>query len=138
MTNGNSGKSPLIGIVGVCASGKTTLIRQLTLLGYHCRHIAQEHSYVATMWQQITHPDFLIYLYADYPTTVKRKKLNWTEFEYKEQIHRLEHAYAHANFIIDNSLQSPEETCELVVRQLTASGIYPDPPSPPVIRTNFQ
>ena len=127
MINSNSGKSPLIGLVGVCASGKTTLIRQLTLLGYNCRHIAQEHSYVPSMWQQITHPDYLIYLYVNYPTTVKRKNLNWTEAEYREQLHRLEHAYAHADFIIDNSFQSPEETLELVVNQLTAAGIYPNP-----------
>lgn len=130
MISGNSGKSSLIGIVGVCASGKTTLIRQLTLQGYRCRHIAQEHSYVASMWQQITHPDYLIYLFADYSTTLQRKNLNWTEAEYNEQIRRLEHAYAHADFVIDNSLQSPEETFEIVVRQLTAAGIYPDPVSP--------
>ena len=34
---------PLIGVVGVCASGKSTLIKALTAQGYRCRHIAQEH-----------------------------------------------------------------------------------------------
>jgi molybdopterin-guanine dinucleotide biosynthesis protein len=119
--------SPLIGIVGVCASGKTTLIRGLQSEGYHCRHIAQEHSYVQTMWQQLTHPDFLIYLIVDYPSTLTRKNLNWTESEYLEQVARLQHAHDHANFIIDTSQQSPEETLALVIAQLNSAGIHPDP-----------
>jgi adenylate kinase family enzyme len=48
----------LIGLVGVCASGKTTLAKILEEKGYHCRHISQEHSYVPDMWQRLTHPIF--------------------------------------------------------------------------------
>ena len=126
--DGNSENSPLIGIVGVCASGKTTLIRRLTELGYRCRHIAQEHSYVPTMWFRITHPDFLIYLQVDYPTTIVRKKLDWTQAEYDEQLHRLRDAYAHAGLIVDTSHLTPEETIQRIVAGLNDAGIRPAGP----------
>ena len=60
-----SGKQKiLIGVVGSCGAGKSTLIKGLEAQGYACRHIAQEHSYVKDMWRRITHPDLLIYLQA--------------------------------------------------------------------------
>jgi len=126
--DGNSENSPLIGIVGVCASGKTTLIRRLTELGYRCRHIAQEHSYVPTMWFRITHPDFLLYLQVDYPTTIVRKKLDWTQAEYDEQLHRLRDAYAHAGLIVDTSHLTPEETIQRIIAGLNEAGIRPAHP----------
>ena len=129
MDNSNSRKSPLIGIVGVCASGKTTLIRRLAALGYQCRHIAQEHSYVPSMWLQITNPDFLIYLQVDYAITIQRKRLNWTQAEYDEQLHRLRHAYAHANFIINTSHLTLDDTVSLIIEKLDAAGIKPSPPA---------
>ena len=53
---------PLIGVVGVCASGKSTLIKGLKERGFNARHIAQEHSYVKDMWKRITNPDLLVFL----------------------------------------------------------------------------
>jgi uridine kinase len=53
-------KRLLIGVVGPCGSGKSTLIRGLEKKGYTCRHIAQEHSYVHAMWQIISKPDAFI------------------------------------------------------------------------------
>jgi adenylate kinase family enzyme len=52
----------LVGVVGPCGSGKSTLIAALEAQGYPCRHIAQEHSYVKDMWKRITNPDVLIFL----------------------------------------------------------------------------
>ena len=127
MSNGNSGSLALIGFVGVCASGKTTLIRLLESRGYRCRHIAQEHSYVASMWLQLTHPDYLIYLSVDYPTTLQRKHLDWTLEEYEEQLRRLQHAHDHADLIVDTSAQTLEQTLELIVNQLTLWGVTPRP-----------
>lgn len=100
---------PLIGIVGVCASGKSTLISELQRLGYHCRHIAQEHSYVPNMWQRLTNPDVLIYLSASYETTLARRNLNWTIVEYQTQLDRLCHARQNAHILIDtDQLSAPE------------------------------
>lgn len=90
-----------IGVVGPCASGKTTLIAGLRQRGYNVRHIAQEHSYVKDMWRRLTNPDVLIYLDVSYPATCIRRKMDWTEKEYQEQISRLRDARAHADFYLD-------------------------------------
>lgn len=110
--------TPLIGIVGVCASGKTTLIANLSPLGYHCRHIAQEHSYVSNMWERLTDPDILIFLEASYSNTIARRHLNWTLAEYQEQLNRLVHAKSHADIIINTDVLNPQEVLEHVVSEL--------------------
>jgi deoxyadenosine/deoxycytidine kinase len=96
-----------IGIVGPCASGKTTLTAGLKQHGYDARPIAQEHSYVPHMWQCITNPDILIYLTVSYPLTLERRNLDWTETEYLEQLHRLRYAREHANLNIDTNNLTP-------------------------------
>ena len=99
---------PLIGIVGPCGSGKSTLIAGLEKYGYRCRHIAQEHSYVKHMWQVITNPDILIFLECSFENSTTRRKLNWQLADYEEQMRRLSHAHAHANFIIDTNIFDSE------------------------------
>lgn len=109
-------RGPLIGVVGVCAAGKSTLIAGLTRLGWRTRHIAQEHSYVKDMWQRLTNPDILIFLDASYPTTVQRRQLNWSEADWQEQQHRLRHARAHADLYLDTDNLSAEQVLEQVVQ----------------------
>ena len=94
-------KKPLIGVVGPCGSGKSTLIAGLEGHGFSCRHIAQEHSYVQAMWQIISKPDILIYLHASFPVSTERRQLNWQEKDHTEQLRRLGHAREHANLIIE-------------------------------------
>ena len=115
---------PLIGVVGVCASGKSTLIKALTAQGYRCRHIAQEHSYVPDMWQRLTKPDILIFLEVSYEKTLERKKLNWTRAEYETQLHRLQHAFEHAEIHIDTESLDPRQLVERVTAELTS--LIPD------------
>jgi len=91
---------PLIGVVGPCTAGKSTLVNNLKERGIQIRHIAQEHSYVAYMWQRITNPDVLIFLDVSYETSLKRKNLNWNLDEYAEQQHRLRHAREHADYYL--------------------------------------
>lgn len=100
--------SPLIGVVGPCGSGKTTLINLLRAYHLNLRHIAQEHSYVPSMWQRITKPDILIFLDASFPETIRRRNLNWTMEEYLEQHRRLAHARQHANFYIMTDGLTPD------------------------------
>jgi len=114
---------PLIGVVGPCASGKTTLVSALKKRGYEVRHIAQEHSYVPYMWQRITHPDILIYLHASYPITLIRRQMNWTQNEYDRQTERLQHAHQHAHLIIDTDSLTPEEVLQKVLEFLSFSEI---------------
>ena len=74
---------PLIGIVGPCGSGKSTLFDGLEKHGYTCRHIAQEHSFVQDMWQVIAKPELLIYLNASFSVSTARAKLDWQEKDYE-------------------------------------------------------
>ncbi len=105
----------LIGVVGPCAAGKTTLISGLREHGYQARHIAQEHSYVPDMWQRITHPDVLIYLDVSYPLTLQRRKLDWNEAEYQEQVRRLQHARQHADYYLLTDSLTPEQVLEKIL-----------------------
>ena len=113
---------PVIGIVGVCASGKSTLARSLSSLGLDCHHIAQEHSYVKDMWKRITAPDFLVYLQVSYPTTILRSNLNWTQAEYEEQLFRLRHARENADLIVDTDPLSEDQVLTTVIAALNAHG----------------
>jgi cytidylate kinase len=112
---------PLVGVVGPCASGKSTLIAGLARLGFRTRHIAQEHSYVPDMWQRLTNPDILVFLDASYATTCQRRKLNWSEADWQEQQRRLSHAKAHANLYLDTENLSIEEVLAKVVKFIESS-----------------
>lgn len=67
-------KEPRIAVVGVCASGKSTLVEGLKRLGYHTVNVAQEHSFVRRLWERL-HPDtnLLVMLDARYETTKERR-----------------------------------------------------------------
>jgi deoxyadenosine/deoxycytidine kinase len=104
-----------IGVVGPCASGKSTLVAGLNDHEYWGKHIAQEHSYVADMWQRMTHPDILIYLGVSYDASLKRRKTDWSPQEYEEQIRRLQHARQNADLAIDTDEFSPQEVLEQVL-----------------------
>ncbi|MEI6289308.1 MAG: hypothetical protein WCP19_02645 [Chloroflexota bacterium] len=106
---GLNDKEPLIGIVGVCAAGKSTLIKGLKEHGFKVKHIAQEHSYVKNMWKRITNPDILIFLDASYKVTLRRRQFNWTEKDWQEQQNRLSHARENSNFLIKTDNLSIEE-----------------------------
>ena len=119
------GKTPLrliIGVVGVCGSGKTTLINGLKAHGLDARHIAQEHSYVTTMWQRMVDPNVLVFLDASYPATVRRRKLNWTVEEYQEQQLRLAHAHENCQLYIFTDPLTPEEVLGQVLDFLNRTG----------------
>lgn len=105
-------------IVGPCAAGKSTLARGLENAGWQARQIAQEHSYVPTMWQQISQPDVLIYLDASYESCSRRKSLDWTRREYLAQKERLEHARRHADIYLDSDGLSPKAVLEACLEQL--------------------
>ena len=111
-------KTLLIGVVGPCGSGKSTLIAKLEKHGYACRHIAQEHSYVQAMWQIITKPDILIYLHASFPISTARRKLTWQRTDHDEQYRRLAHARQHANVVIDTDALTPEQVLQKVLHFL--------------------
>lgn len=110
--------SPLIGVVGPCGSGKSTLIAGLEKHGYRCRHIAQEHSYVKHMWQVITRPDILIFLQCSFENSTSRRRLNWLPGDYEEQQKRLAHARENAHILIDTDRLTPQDVLVQVLDYL--------------------
>ncbi len=100
------------------------MISGLSHYGFRVRHIAQEHSYVADMWQRLTNPEVLIYLDVSYPVTIQRRQLNWNESEYQVQVDRLRHARQHADLYIDTDNLSPTEVLHRVITYLEVSGSH--------------
>jgi cytidylate kinase len=112
IAGGRNQDDPIVGVVGPCGAGKSTLIQGLEAGGYRCRHIAQEHSYVPHMWQRISNPDVLIYLHASFAVCTARRRLNWNESDYREQLRRLAHAREHADLVIDTDDKPPDGVLE--------------------------
>lgn len=115
MKPSGSGNDPLIGIVGVCASGKSTLTEGLSARGYRVRHIAQEHSYVKDMWRRITNPDILIFLDTSFERACNRRKMDWTMEDYLEQQGRVSHARENADFYLDTTFLTAESVLNQVL-----------------------
>ena len=113
--DGSGSKKLVIGVVGPCGSGKSTLVDGLKSAGFSSRHIAQEHSYVPYMWKRITNPDILIYLNASFESCTQRRKLNWTNDDYREQLRRLSHARDHADLIMETDALSSADILARVI-----------------------
>ena len=107
---------PVIGLVGPCTSGKSTIRKILEAEGYPCRHIAQEHSFVQDMWQLVAHPDLLVFLDVSYEETLRRRNQDWMRAEYEEQLRRLAHARQHADLVIMTDGLAPEAIAEKILR----------------------
>ena len=111
----------LIGVVGLCGAGKSSLVVGLKAKGFLVRHIAQEHSYVPDMWKRLTNPDLLIYLDVSYENTIQRRKLDWTYDEYAEQLRRLYHAHQYADLNIDTNSLNIEEVLNIALAFIKAT-----------------
>ncbi len=112
----------LIGLVGPCASGKSTLAKALRARGYEVHEILQEHSMVPTMWQRVTHPDVLIYLDVSLEEAARRKALahplSWWQ---KEREVRLVHARQNCNLYVDTSQLAPPQILARVLAFLRST-----------------
>lgn len=111
-------EKPIIGVVGPCASGKSTLVAALRLKNYHARHIAQEHSYLRDMWKQIADPDFLIYLDVSFDISIMRTGTSWDRRIFEKQVARLEHARSHADLYIQTDELKPQQVLNIVLGSL--------------------
>jgi hypothetical protein len=117
-------KLPVIKVVGVSASGKSTLVRGLRERGYDARAISQEHSQVATLWKQFDVPRVLVYLDTTLEAQQQRRPDgDWTAASLHEERHRLGNAYADADLRINNAQLSSEEVLDMTLAYLRAKRI---------------
>lgn len=129
-TNTPDSRTPSIVVVGPCASGKTTLARELGKVGIPVRICGQEHSSIRDFWRTMD-PDVLVALSIDLRTLRTRRHEGWPEHLFSVQQQRLASAFASADLVIDTTQASPQQAAELVRRHLARHG-HPaaDPGSP--------
>ncbi len=105
----------IIGVVGPCCAGKSTLVQALAAHGCVVRHIAQEHSYAPKMWQIIGKADLLIFLDVSYEVAQRRRWMDWLPRDVDEQQHRLRDARLHCHLYVDTDPLSAAEVFDLVL-----------------------
>lgn len=114
----------LVGVVGPCSSGKSTLARRLRAEGYRVKEIRQEHSAVPDMWLRMTNPDVLVYLDVSLEVAARREKLakpsSWWQ---AERDVRLAHARVHCDCYVDTSMLTPQEVFEQISICLADSAV---------------
>jgi hypothetical protein len=104
----------LIGVVGNCASGKTTLVRGLTLLGYRAVNIPQEHSVAPRLWRKLN-VDFLVLLSCNLATARKRRKIAWGQERLDSQAAKLADARAHCQLHLTTDELTIEQVRQTVI-----------------------
>ncbi len=108
-------EGPRVGVVGPCGAGKSTLVTGLRRRGIDAREIAQEHSYVPTMWRRITRPDVLIYLDVSREEAERRLRRSLPKGWWEEILQRLSHARSHADLVVPTDDRTPGEVLENVL-----------------------
>ncbi|WP_256324563.1 hypothetical protein [Selenomonas ruminantium] len=103
-----------IAIVGVCASGKTTLVAGLKAAGYDAYNVAQEHSGIHDFWAK-RHPDILVMIDATMPAIHKRRVVYWDESRLEVQHKRLADAKAHADLYIQTDQYNAQQVRDKVI-----------------------
>ena len=103
-----------IASVGVCASGKTTLVAGLREAGYDAYNVAQEHSCVHNFWAK-KNPDLVVMIDATLPAIHKRRLVYWGEDRLVTQHKRLADAKAHADLYIQTDELDAEAVRQKVI-----------------------
>ena len=109
----------IIAIVGVCASGKTTLVRALKTAGFKAYNVAQEHSCIKKFWNK-HEPDVLIMIDAGLAAIKKRRLVYWDESRLQAQHERLRDARAHADLYLQTDDLTEQEVLEKVIAFIKA------------------
>jgi len=104
-----------VGVIGVCGSGKSTLVAGLKALGYEARQIDQEHSYVPDLWCRFSRPYVLVYLEASDATVEARIGPLIHSSILPAQRQRLAQARSRAHVRVDTDGKSASEVLREVV-----------------------
>lgn len=124
---------PSVKIVGVCASGKSTLGQALQQQGYEVYPCAQEHSYVPDLWRRLHPADVLICLDARADTIAHRRHTTEpVEPWLADQHRRLAHARQHCDLYLPTDDLTPQDLLAVVLEYLQhRTSLLPPPiPSP--------
>lgn len=116
--------APRVTVVGVCSSGKSTLVRTLRERGYNARAVSQEHSYVPHLWQR-SKPEVLIYLDASIHTIRGRSRPRWPQSRLDDEHIRLEHARKHCDIYIPTDGLAPEDVASRVLTYMSKLDLKP-------------
>jgi len=118
----SAARQSVIGIVGPCSSGKSTLARYLCSIGYAAKEIVQEHSAAPAMWRRMANPDILIYLDVSVEVAALREGLSVpSSWWAAEREVRLVYARAHCDLYVDTTSLSPDEVAERVMIYLQSA-----------------
>jgi deoxyadenosine/deoxycytidine kinase len=115
-------KEPYVAIVGVCASGKSTLAQGLNQLGIKAFSVPQEHSFVRRLWEKL-HPqaNILIMLDARWETTKRRRPtISYGPDRLEEQRERLKYARELCDLYLPTDDLTIEEVRERVLSWIEA------------------
>jgi hypothetical protein len=130
-------KLPIIKVVGVSASGKSTLVRALREQGYDARAVSQEHSHSATLWKQFDVPRVLIYLDSTLEAQQQRRPDGtWDAANLAVERQRLQNAHAEADLRINTAELSEADVLHMALAYLRAKRIrHAQAPLPPAGET---
>ncbi len=110
-------KSPRIVVVGCCASGKSTLVKNLRKADIPAFSVAQEHSSVSYMFR-LRDPDFVVFLDASYEELRRRRDISWGKDRLQDQKRRLAKAKHVADIHINTDQMTPGQVSDLVLKLL--------------------
>ena len=130
-------KLPVIKVVGVSASGKSTLVRALREHGYDARAVSQEHSHSATLWKQFDVTRVLIYLDSTLEVQQQRRPdVTWNAGNLAAERQLLHNARAEADLRLNTAQLSSADVLHLALAYLRAKRIRHAPgPLPPAGET---
>ncbi|HEU5315915.1 MAG TPA: transketolase [Chloroflexota bacterium] len=115
-----AGRTARVVVVGVCASGKSELVRRLTTRGLDAHSVAQEHSHVPQLWRHEGRPDVLVYLQASLRVVRRRGRRNLDAPALAEQRRRLSAARRSAHVKVPTDHLTAAEVEALVLREMRA------------------
>lgn len=106
-----------IAVVGVCGSGKSTIVEHLRRRGYDAYVVSQEHSIIRDLWKH-REPSALVFLEARLETVRARRNREWPRWIYELQQDRLADARTHATIRVETDAYSIDDTVDLIANAL--------------------
>lgn len=101
-------------LLGICASGKTTIAKSLTKQGYDVGVCSQEHSQNPQLWRR-QNADFVVVLDCQKSTAEKRRQKKMNLRAYQEQKQKLLDARDHCHLFLPTDNDTVEETAKKII-----------------------